>query len=108
MPIGIASISSFIAGRPADVLSRPHATALGAGIIGLGAALQVGSVNIPMFIAGRVIEGLGIGVVLWNLDSVRSLFRYLKHNVLINLDLATSAKFLRHLSVVRLLQVLSF
>ena len=57
-----ASVSSFFAGWPADTFGRPRALALGAAIFGLGAALQAGSVNLSMFIIGRVIEGLGEGL----------------------------------------------
>ncbi|KAJ3577581.1 hypothetical protein NPX13_g2981 [Xylaria arbuscula] len=57
-----AAISSFFAGRPADVWGRPRAMALGAVIFAIGAALQAGAVNLGMFAAGRVIEGIGYGL----------------------------------------------
>ncbi|KAI1361278.1 general substrate transporter [Xylaria arbuscula] len=57
-----AAISSFFAGRPADVWGRPRAMALGAAIFAIGAALQAGAVNLGMFAAGRVIEGIGYGL----------------------------------------------
>ncbi|KAI1998255.1 hypothetical protein LOZ53_000040 [Ophidiomyces ophidiicola] len=57
-----ASVMSFIAGRPADVLGRPQAIALGVGVFGVGAALQAGAVRLAMFMVGRVIEGMGFGL----------------------------------------------
>jgi len=57
-----ASVMSFVAGRPADILGRPQAIALGAGVFTVGAALQAGAVNLTMFMLGRVIEGMGFGL----------------------------------------------
>ncbi|MCJ1458550.1 hypothetical protein MMC28_008923 [Mycoblastus sanguinarius] len=62
-----AAISSFFAGRVADVLGRPKGIAVGALIFGLGAALEAGAVSIAMFIVGRCIEGLGEGLYLGTL-----------------------------------------
>ena len=57
-----ASLSSFFAGRLADVLGRPRALALGAAIFAVGAAIQASAVHIAMFAVGRIIEGLGEGL----------------------------------------------
>ena len=62
-----AAISSFFAGRVADVLRRPKSIAIGALIFGLGAALEAGAISIAMFVAGRVIEGIGEGLYLGTL-----------------------------------------
>ncbi|KAI1645219.1 general substrate transporter [Daldinia loculata] len=59
-----AAISSFFAGRVADVLGRPYAIAIGSLIFGAGAALEGASIHIAMFIVGRVIEGIGEGLYL--------------------------------------------
>ncbi|RAL05937.1 general substrate transporter, partial [Aspergillus ibericus CBS 121593] len=57
-----ASFMSFIAGRPAGVLGRPQAIAIGAAIVGAGAALEAGAVSLAMFMVGRVVEGMGFGL----------------------------------------------
>ncbi len=62
-----AAISSFFAGRVADVLGRPKAIAIGALIFGLGAAFEAGAVDIAMFVLGRIIAGFGEGVYLGTL-----------------------------------------
>jgi sugar porter (SP) family MFS transporter len=62
-----AAFSSFFAGRIADILGRPSAIAIGALIFGAGAALEAGAMQIGMFVAGRVIEGLGEGLYLGTL-----------------------------------------
>ena len=62
-----AAISSFFAGRAADVLGRPKSIAIGALIFGLGAALEAGAISIAMFVAGRVIAGIGEGLYLGTL-----------------------------------------
>lgn len=59
-----AAISSFFAGRLADLLGRPKAIAIGALIFGLGAALEAGAVSIAMFVLGRCIGGIGEGLYL--------------------------------------------
>lgn len=56
-----AAVGSSFAGRPADVLGRPRAIALGAAIFTIGVALQAGAVNLIMFAIGRVVEGFGYG-----------------------------------------------
>ena len=62
-----AAISSFFAGRVADVLGRPKNIAIGALIFDLGAALEAGAVRMAMFIVGRVIAGVGEGLYLGTL-----------------------------------------
>ena len=49
-----AAISSFFAGRVADVLGRPKNIAIGALIFGVGAALEAEAVHLAMFIVGSV------------------------------------------------------
>ncbi|KAF2462449.1 putative transporter [Lineolata rhizophorae] len=62
-----ASISSFFAGRLADVLGRPKGIAIGALIFGIGAAMEGAAVQIAMFVVGRIIEGIGEGLYLGTL-----------------------------------------
>ena len=62
-----AAMSSFFAGRVADILGRQKGIALGALIFGLGTALEAGAVSIAMFIVGRCIEGIGEGLYLGTL-----------------------------------------
>ena len=62
-----AAISSFFAGRVADLLGRPKGIAIGALIFGRGAALEAGAVSIAMFVIGRCIEGIGEGLYLGTL-----------------------------------------
>lgn len=62
-----AAISSFFAGRVADVLGRHKAISLGAFIFGLGATLEAGALHLAMFIVGRVVEGIGEGLYLGTL-----------------------------------------
>lgn len=56
-----AALGSLVAGRPADILGRPRAIALGASIFTIGVALQASAVHLAMFAVGRVIEGFGYG-----------------------------------------------
>jgi MFS family permease len=51
-----------MAGKLADTIGRVRGIAIGTFIFAVGAALQAGSRNLPMFIAGRVIEGIGEGL----------------------------------------------
>ncbi|QGA13725.1 hypothetical protein EYB26_001375 [Talaromyces marneffei] len=62
-----AAISSFLAGKVADILGRPKGISLGAFIFGLGAALEAGAADLAMFIVGRCIEGIGEGLYLGTL-----------------------------------------
>nr|POE93183.1 hexose transporter 2 [Quercus suber] len=62
-----AAISSFAAGRVADVLGRPTAIAIGSAIFAVGTALEAAAVHIGMFVAGRVIEGVGEGLYMGTL-----------------------------------------
>ncbi|KIN04320.1 hypothetical protein OIDMADRAFT_26935 [Oidiodendron maius Zn] len=62
-----AAVSSFFAGRLADILGRPKGIAIGALIFGLGAALEAAAMNIAMFVIGRCLEGIGEGLYLGTL-----------------------------------------
>jgi MFS family permease len=62
-----AAFSSFFAGYLADRLGRPRGISIGVFIFGVGAAIEAGAVSLGMFIAGRVVEGLGEGLFLGNL-----------------------------------------
>ncbi|KAI1078616.1 major facilitator superfamily domain-containing protein [Whalleya microplaca] len=62
-----AAISSFFAGKVADALGRPRGIAIGSFVFAVGATLEAASVHIGMFIAGRVIEGIGEGLYLGTL-----------------------------------------
>ncbi|KAL5118687.1 hypothetical protein ACEQ8H_003364 [Pleosporales sp. CAS-2024a] len=62
-----AAISSFFAGKLADRLGRTHGIAIGASIFALGAAIEAASVHIGMFVAGRVVAGVGEGLYLGTL-----------------------------------------
>ncbi|KAJ5693457.1 hypothetical protein N7462_002880 [Penicillium macrosclerotiorum] len=62
-----AALSSIFAGYVADKLGRPKGIGIGVFIFGVGAAIEAGAVSLGMFIAGRVIEGLGEGLFLGNL-----------------------------------------
>lgn len=62
-----AAISSFFAGKVADILGRPKAISVGAFIFGLGAALEAGAADLAMFIVGRCVEGIGEGLYLGTL-----------------------------------------
>nr|POE69794.1 hexose transporter 2 [Quercus suber] len=62
-----AAISSFTAGRVADALGRPMAIAIGSAIFAVGTAIEAAAVHIGMFVAGRVIEGVGEGLYMGTL-----------------------------------------
>lgn len=62
-----AAVASFLAGRVADGLGRPTAIAIGASIFAAGAAIEAAAVHIGIFIAGRVIAGVGEGLYLGTL-----------------------------------------
>ena len=59
-----AAISSFFGGHLANSVGRPRAIATGAGIFGVGAAIECGSVKLAMLIVGRAIKGVGEGFFL--------------------------------------------
>lgn len=52
-----ASLASFAGGYFSDKFSRKRTIAGGALVFCLGAALEAGSVNLPMFIVGRLLAG---------------------------------------------------
>lgn len=62
-----AAISSFFAGRLADAFGRRWGIAVGSLIFAIGAALEAASLHIGMFVAGRVIEGIGEGLYMGTL-----------------------------------------
>ncbi|KAJ5293473.1 uncharacterized protein N7443_009426 [Penicillium atrosanguineum] len=62
-----AALSSFFAGHLADKIGRPKGISIGVFIFGVGAAIEAAAVSLGMFIAGRVIEGLGEGLFLGTL-----------------------------------------
>ncbi|KAJ5179529.1 hypothetical protein N7492_002739 [Penicillium capsulatum] len=62
-----AALSSFFAGHLADKLGRSLGIAIGTFIFGIGAAMEAAAVSLGMFIAGRVVEGLGEGLFLGTL-----------------------------------------
>lgn len=59
-----AALSSFFAGHLADKLGRPKGISIGVFIFGVGAAIEAAAVSLGMFIAGKVVEGLGEGLFL--------------------------------------------
>ena len=59
-----SAIASVFAGRLADSVGRPRAVTIGFCVSGLGAAIEAGSIHIAMFIVGRIIIGIGIGLYL--------------------------------------------
>jgi MFS family permease len=62
-----AALSSFFAGYLSDRLGRPKGISIGVFIFGVGAAIEASAVSLRMFVAGRVVEGLGEGIFLGNL-----------------------------------------
>lgn len=57
-----AAFSSLVAGRLADEVGRVRGIAIGTAIFAIGAAIQASSINIAMFIVGRILEGVGEGL----------------------------------------------
>ena len=57
-----AAFASFLAGALADRLGRIYAMMIGAVVFGTGAALEAGSITIPMLITGRAVTGVGEGL----------------------------------------------
>ncbi|KAJ5765324.1 hypothetical protein N7520_004883 [Penicillium odoratum] len=62
-----AALSSLFAGHLADRLGRAMGISIGCFIFAVGAAIEAAAISLGMFIAGRVIEGLGEGLFLGNL-----------------------------------------
>jgi len=54
-------IGALLQARQSDKLGRQNSVALSCAVAVLGGALQAGSVHIAMFIAARMIAGLGVG-----------------------------------------------
>lgn len=59
-----AALSSLITGNVADLYGRPRTIMFGAGIFGIGAAIEAAANNLGAFIAGRIITGVGEGFFL--------------------------------------------
>ena len=59
-----ATVSSLFAGVISDRLGRTRAIAIGALLFALGAGLEAGAANLPMFIGGRCIVGIGEGTFM--------------------------------------------
>ncbi|KAL9640008.1 MAG: hypothetical protein Q9204_000879 [Flavoplaca sp. TL-2023a] len=59
-----SAIVSVFAGSLADAVGRPRAVTIGFCVSGFGAAIEAGSIHIAMFIVGRIIIGIGIGLYL--------------------------------------------
>ncbi|KAL3417120.1 hypothetical protein PVAG01_11120 [Phlyctema vagabunda] len=59
-----AAASSFFGGHLANAVGRPRATAIGAGIFGIGAAVECASVKLAMLFVGRAVKGIGEGLFL--------------------------------------------
>lgn len=72
-----AALSSFFAGHLADKLGRPNGISIGVFIFGIGAAIEAAAVRLGMFIAGRVVEGLGEGLFLGMMQRAPSSTRLL-------------------------------
>ncbi|KZL77650.1 MFS sugar transporter (H(+)-myo-inositol Co-transporter) [Colletotrichum tofieldiae] len=56
-----AAVASFLAGHLADRLGRPAGIAIGSMLFGIGCAIEAGAVHLGMFMAGRVVAGIGEG-----------------------------------------------
>ncbi|KAI5123527.1 hypothetical protein M0805_006687 [Coniferiporia weirii] len=65
--VSILSAGTFVgalAGAPvADLAGRKYGTIISALVFSIGVAMQVASTALPLFIVGRVIAGLGVGMV---------------------------------------------
>lgn len=55
-----SAIGAAVTAYAADKYSRKHTIQVAAAILVIGAAICTGSVNNGMFMAGRVINGLGV------------------------------------------------
>ncbi len=58
-----AAVTSFLAGHVADRLGRSSGIAIGGLIFALGVVIEAGAVHLGMFIAGRLIVGVGEGFI---------------------------------------------
>lgn len=57
-------IGAILTSWAADKYGRLRSIQMGAVVIILGAALCAGSVDVPVFMAGRVLAGIGIGMLV--------------------------------------------
>lgn len=63
MKIGSWASYVFLTGPVNDRLGRRWAGIVGVMILCVGAALQAGAVHLAMMIVGRIISGVGVGIV---------------------------------------------
>lgn len=65
--VSVLSIGTFIGallGAPvADILGRKYGVILATLVFDVGVAMQVASTGLGLFIAGRIIAGLGVGLI---------------------------------------------
>ena len=61
------TISGLFAGNIADIYGRVPTIAVGSTILGIGAAMECAAPNLGVFVAGRVIAGIGFGLFLGTL-----------------------------------------
>ena len=59
-----AAVASFFGGHLANSVGRVRAIAIGAGVFGVGAAVECASVKLAMLIVGRAVKGIGEGLFL--------------------------------------------
>lgn len=59
-----AATASFFAGHVANHVGRTKGMATGFVVFSVGAALEAGSVKLPMFFVGRAVKGAGMGLFL--------------------------------------------
>ncbi|KAI9740217.1 MAG: hypothetical protein M1834_004795 [Cirrosporium novae-zelandiae] len=62
------ALPALYAGHLADRLGRTYAVAVGALVFAVGSALQGGSSELPMFLVGRGLAGIGEGLWLSNIN----------------------------------------
>ena len=58
-----ASIGALAAGFTGDLLGRRWGLIFACTVFNVGAAMQTAAAGLPLFIAGRVVAGLGVGLV---------------------------------------------
>lgn len=59
-----AAFSSLISGNVADTYGRPQTMLFGGAVFSLGTALEAAAPNLPTFLAGRIVAGIGEGFTL--------------------------------------------
>ena len=58
-----ASIGALIAGFTGDLFGRRWGLILACTGFNVGAAMQTAATGLPLFIAGRIVAGLGVGLI---------------------------------------------